>query len=44
MVTVRGEPALVPVGLDTLGTAPQQGHGAAGVAPVGVGQPDRDLG
>ena len=35
---------LVLVRADALGAPPEQGDRAAGVAPAGVGQPDRDLG
>ena len=35
---------LVLVRADALGAPAEQGDRAAGVAPAGVGQPDRDLG
>src|ERR1700678_1331612 len=37
-------PGLLLVGADSPGAAAEQRDGAAGVAAVGVGQPDRDLG
>ena len=44
MVTVRRRRGLVLVHADPLGAAPEQGHGPAGIAPLRVRQPDRDLG